>query len=235
MASHLLLWSGGFDSTAILLDMVSRPEEYTNVRVVSCGLKNAFNYEEDKKARDNIKTILDIANKPHINLKECELDINTAAGIQSSIWATLSAMNISDSDEGIVLTYGFIRGDDFWHYRHDFESAVKYLTRIHCNVTPKFSYPLEWKYKKEFVKWYLHYPSVFNALSWGGDTATTKSKEKEELEFLYYEMLASSRTGVKSDENKEREDRSKVTIETLQAAADKAVEAVGCATNYACY
>lgn len=204
---HVLLWSGGFDSTAILLNMISRPEEYPSVRVISCGLKNANNFLDDKKSREVISKALDLKNRPNITWEDMDvLDFNGVGGMQATIWAWLSAMNVTYLDTETVFVYGFIRGDDFWHYRNSFESAVRNLVAIkEDGVSVSFSYPLEWKYKKEFVNWYLHYPEVFYGLSWGGDTATIKAKEKEELEFLYNEILTAFKSTPKQDEQKNQE------------------------------
>lgn len=190
--SHVLLWSGGFDSTAILLDMVARPQEFPNVHVIGCGLKNANNYEEDKAARTKICSILDIVTRSNIRYSEQELDVTASCcGVQAPMWAWLSAINVSAYDAETTMTYGYIRGDDYWHYRPDFETAVKGLAAIHSPSKLSFYYPLEWLTKKEIVKSYVN-SGVFHAISWGGDTATTKAKEKEELEFLYKEISAAS-------------------------------------------
>lgn len=196
--SHILLWSGGIDSTAILINMVSRPEEYPDVRVIGCGLKNANNYEEDLRARKKIAEILSIPNR-NISYAEQELDITTArCSTQLPMWAWLSSINVG-GEADTTMVYGFIRGDDFWHSKHEFETAVKNLTATHSSSNITFSYPFEWLTKKEFVSWYLNYSEVFRSLSWGGDTVTIKAKDREELEFLYEEILKSAKMGVKPD------------------------------------
>lgn len=208
--SHIFLWSGGFDSTAILLNMISNPDIYSDVRVIGCGLKNANNYEEDKTARKNISKILEIPNS-RITYAEQELDIsanNGKCGMQAPIWAWLSAFNVENVvDKETVMVYGFIRGDDYWHYRQHFESSVTSMAKIHTdNPIISFQYPLEWLIKKEIVSWYIQNPDVFRAISWGGDTATVKAKEREELEFLYEEILKAAKTGtIKNEEIKSKE------------------------------
>jgi hypothetical protein len=184
---HLLLWSGGFDSSALLLRYVSYPDVYKNARVVGCGLKNAPNYEDDKVARESISKILDLKNRPNVTYIEEEIETTSqSSGTQANVWAWLSSMHIDHSAEDVELNYGYIRHDDFWHFRKEFEGAVKNLVGIdnkHIKIT--FDYPLEWLLKKDFVEWYLHYPEVFESISWAGDTQTVKARDREDLEFLY--------------------------------------------------
>lgn len=187
----ILLWSGGLDSTAILLELFSNPEKYPKVLVVGVGLKNANNYKEDKEARQKIATILGLEKPGRINYIEREIDISVVSGTQSMVWALVSSMAVSQSDKPIFL-YGYIRHDDFWHNRHNFEEAVKHLCQINGCRAVSFDYPLEWKTKKEIISLYINYPEVFRNISWGGDTATVKAKEKEELECLF-DMLQNAK------------------------------------------
>ena len=177
------------DSTAILLELISDPVKYPSVRVVSCGLKNTFNYEEDKLARENIAKILNLTELKNVEYVTEEVQCGGPGGSQATVWAWLSAMYVDILDENNVeLVYGYIRHDDFWHKRTQFESAVESLVKIHSAVKPTFCYPLEWKTKREVVSTYLHYPEVFRALSWGGDTRITKAKEREDLEFIFDQL-----------------------------------------------
>ena len=194
-ASHILLWSGGFDSTAILLDMVAKPAQYPTVRVVSCELKNAANHAEDAKAKKAIIEILKLDKNLRFELIEStDFNIVAQGGGQAPIWALLTAMNVSSRDASTVeLCYGYIRGDDFWHFRPEFESAARSIAKIAApEINVKFTYPLEWLTKKEFTSWYMNYPDVFDHLSWGGDTVAAKLKEKDELEFLFRELRAAT-------------------------------------------
>ncbi len=202
--NHILLWSGGFDSTAILLSILSNPEQFQNVRIIGCGLKNTFNYEQDKTARQKIAEIL---KKSHSNFSyvEQELDLNCLCSTQMPVWACLSAINVSPLDTDTTMLYGYIRGDDFWHYRHEFETAVKAVVASYSSTKLTFGYPLEWKYKKELVSWYIHYPEVFNSISWGGDTEIVKAKEREELQFLFDALLKAKKEGAKPIEPKKEE------------------------------
>ena len=179
----ILLWSGGMDSTALLLRNLRTP----NLHVVGCGLVAANNYEEDKKARETIANILEL-NK-HENITYHVIDNLPAvgiSGIQSNTWAAVAPMFVDPrTDSEVTFMFGFIRYDDFWHYREYFEATVRNMVRIHSserNIKLNFSYPLEWNDKKEILMNYINFSNVFHAISWGGDTKTAKAKEKEDLE-----------------------------------------------------
>lgn len=195
--TDILLWSGGFDSTACLLSMMSNPEKFPRVRVVGCGLKGANNYVEDKEARTKIADILKLDTTSsklgsHITYwGKSELDFDIRGGIQATVWAALAALSVCRDDSDVRIVCGYIKGDDFWHYKTHFEQAVRSLVAITADSTRvSFHYPWEWNEKKEIVNYYLHHPEVFSNISWGGDTKVVKAKEREELEFLLHELLA---------------------------------------------
>ena len=217
--SHILLWSGGFDSTAILLKMVGDPTAYPKVRLISCGLKNANNYKEDKEAREKIIEILKLKDNNQFEIINNELEVISCLTLQSPVWAWLSVTNISRLDSGIKLCYGFIRGDDFWHYRLPFEEAIKNMVAISADgMKLEFQYPLEWLHKKEFLKWYINFPEVFKCISWGGDTASVKLKEREDLEFTFNEMVDIKHSVLDEEKMKKKESyENKVKNDTGEA------------------
>jgi hypothetical protein len=149
--------------------MVDDPKNFPHVRVVSCGLKNAANYEEDKAARAAIRTSLVESgdSMSHIEFaRELELDIDVYGGTQSAVWAWLAAMNVGNQDDDTTIVCGYIRGDDFWHTKSEWEWTVDYMVKLANPKGVHFMFPLEWTTKKENVAKYLKHPSVFYKLSW---------------------------------------------------------------------
>jgi len=208
---HILLWSGGFDSTAILLSLLGNKELFPSVALVSCGLTNANNYAEDKKARETIIDLLELKTNPRFFLIEKDMEASWRGGTQATAWAWVAAMNVA-YDKEATLYFGYIKGDEFWHYKHEFETSVRSLASIHSSAKVNFSYPLEWLVKKEILSWYIHHPKVFDSISWGGDTATIKAKEKEELEFIYKEMVKAKGLGEpEHDKEKSKENITNIT------------------------
>lgn len=183
----VMLWSGGFDSTALLLHSLS--STYEKILVVTAKLGNAANVEEDARARHDILEYLRINDnriEKRYTFMNSTLDLALNGGIQSMVWAMLASM-ATERYENFDLQMGFIRGDDYWHYKTEFETAVRNLCSIN-DKTPHFVYPLEWMYKKEFVWMYAQHPRVFDMISWAGDTQEIKLKEKEDLQLIMQQI-----------------------------------------------
>jgi hypothetical protein len=192
---HILLWSGGFDSTTTLIKLACNPDQYKKVLVVGCELTTTFNCLEDKKAREVIsKKFIDDPRYSHlhfIELDDLKLNFRNGSMIgQSSVWALISSGLITEEDSDVVFVYGYIRGDDFWHGRYEFESAVRCLIYLQKkNIKIKFSYPFEWQTKRDILTIYLNFSKIFDEISWAGDTESVKLKERDELFYWFCQLL----------------------------------------------
>lgn len=194
MKELIIVWSGGFDSTAVLLESAQDASKFDKVKVISCELKNANPEctQLDREARDRIRTNLkDIEPFNHYiwtDASKIEL-IGTGEGSgQASVWAHLAAMSVSINTE-TEIRFGYIRGDDFWHGGGYFVNAISNLCWIEGKNAPTVSYPFEWKTKKDILLTYVKYPSVFPHISWGGDAHETKLKEKDDLQKTFDLMM----------------------------------------------
>jgi hypothetical protein len=49
-----------------------------------------------------------------------------------------------------TVLFGYIRGDDHWHGRHQFDSAFAALAAVACSDT-SLEYPLEWERKSDVL------------------------------------------------------------------------------------
>ena len=203
---YILLWSGGFDSTAILLDMRFRLQPDDILTVVSCELKNANNCKEDKEARDRIKTIIcseekykKIADVACFYESKIDLELpHDCCGMQAPHWATLSAISAPlGSDRKVCWTFGYIKGDDFWHFSSDFETSIKDIYKMAGGISEnQVWYPLEWETKESILPHYVRAKEIFDLLSWGGDSHSTKLKEKCELEESLKQLIQAYTMGV---------------------------------------
>lgn len=190
----ILFWSGGLDSTALLLHMIAHPGEFPKVDVVSCEVDCTNNVKEDKQARENIVKQLDnyCADwKNRFRLYENKQELRFVGHcLQAAFWAFIAGTCGNHGDDQLEFYMGYINGDDFWHFRTDFEEAVRAIARVCIEKNQvSFVYPLEWKTKRELLSNYVRYPNVFHDLSWGGDTAEVKLKEKEELKAVFTLMM----------------------------------------------
>jgi len=203
MKNIILCWSGGFDSTGVLLANLEwlGQKDYAEDKlfVVSCYLENASNREEDRAARVKIKDYvynqsgLDQSILSRISFYESVLDWHSPEGSsawQSSVWAFLAGNSVILMENShCSVSFGYIKGDDFWHCRHEFEKIVRSIVDLNGSIKDRhsdygvyFHYPYEWSTKKDILVEYIKFPSVFGMISWGGDTESVKLKEKEDLE-----------------------------------------------------
>ena len=199
MSYHILCWSGGFDSTAVLIGatrwLAEAPYINDQYYVVSCDLDATANRVEDKKARDDIKKFILESNvispqvKDRISFYETKLEWNSppnACSAQAPIWGFLIGNSVPVTEDPVFISFGYIKGDDFWHNRENFEKIVRSIVDWNFkwkDIKPNLSfyYPVEWKTKRDLLIDYVNHREVFDLISWAGDTATVKLKEKDEL------------------------------------------------------
>lgn len=184
---YILLWSGGFDSTAVLLHALQNTD-IQNLVVCGCNLTNAPCQSEDFNARKAIAETLKLTSLPRVTYHEAtatfDLPVNDAETGQSQVWAYLASTLISEK-VGNVLCMGYIKHDDFWHFKPSFEDAIVNLIRCSCsnsNVDLSFYYPFEWTEKRELAHFYFDHADVFKQLSWAGDNGECKLIKKSEIQ-----------------------------------------------------
>jgi hypothetical protein len=199
MKINNIMFSGGFDSTALLLsklsDNINIQNSYDKVRynVISVYHENIPNKEEDKNARDSIKCILNKQFPEEMNrfsFREIKMSDGGIAG-QASMWPAfaLTDSNQANGDD-INLWFGYVKGDDFWHSKGYYENLYAAYEKIIGDYTGNKSkiitnFPFEWFYKNELVYLYSTVPSVFDAISWAGDDGEAKLKEKQEIKNIF--------------------------------------------------
>lgn len=181
---QILFWSGGFDSTAVLLHLLKTRDVSTTLVICGCNLTNAPCQSEDLEARKAIADILQLTKLVNVQYTEASVTIDAPIGLggQAQVWAYLASSAVLESVDNI-LTMGYIKHDDFWHFRPWFENAVTNL--IQCssdNVSITYHYPFEWFEKRALVHHYFDHPDVFGKISWAGDNGECKLKEKAEIQ-----------------------------------------------------
>jgi hypothetical protein len=210
MSVNNIMFSGGFDSTALLLSKYGECKNFPqNYNVISVYHELITNKDEDKKARDRIKEILkDHPHNKYFNFVEINVSGGLGASGQASIWPQYAL-------EGAVSTYersecniffGYIKGDDFFHFKGEYMDLYKSYEKVirgYENITDfKINpiFPFEWFTKRELVYMYSTIPEVFYAISWAGDTVTCKAKEKEEIENIFEQI----KLGLRANERGEK-------------------------------
>ena len=165
----LLVWSGGMDSTAILLDYASQKKPLTTLYI---ELKNnELKTKQEKLARQKIRQILKDDWDYCFEDREVQIGglktVNSFSSVAFSmqpmswLWGTFMGLRSGDAFEKVL--YGYIISDVFWHIKEKFvtcyDCMAQGLVVVPGYITvPKVHFPLEWYTKEEVVK--RHYLST---------------------------------------------------------------------------
>ena len=155
----LLSWSGGIDSTANVLDMFKTGTEFETVYV-----KLPNNESMQKRELRARKKILKALTKQYgdYHVKDTMVEyvgtLTPSGGfVQPYVWATSISYNI-DLNLYSDLVLGYIRSDDFWHIKHDFEMMIAVSNRMLVfngdEFRTKITYPYEWYEKADVIRRY---------------------------------------------------------------------------------
>ena len=167
-----ICWSGGCDSTALLYCVASK---YKNHDVVAITLSDEYNSSEkaDNIAREKLKKRFDKLAEQDVlspiifrTIEFNESAVNAGGLVQPAQWALL-ANTFLDTNSSIL--FGYIREDDFWHYKQQFCGILDNLFSMRCvdtgNYRCKYYFPLEWINKEEIIK-YLKEKNLFQYCSY---------------------------------------------------------------------
>ena len=172
----LLLWSGGVDSTAILLNMLDEGinPDLLAINEINCIEKTKN--ESEKKARKNIKYFIENRYNVELNLKEINNTIEFKGDYnnftQIIIWLFASLFNLKNTYKTVnlgILENEF-RSNGKILYDNIFDNAFKLISSSdQIDIIPKLTFPLEWYTKidvienfynvNEFTRKLFHYTS----------------------------------------------------------------------------
>lgn len=154
----LIVWSGGLDSTALVLDALHNKESFYTMYI---NLGN--NKEKSKMEREARQKIIElfIGGAYGVRLEDIIVEqpsVLTSYAIfkQTLIWlagivAALDSKKISE------VRMGYVEYDSFWHIKTEFVNAYESLYKLchpELEIIPLLKFPLEWKTKEEIVKKY---------------------------------------------------------------------------------
>jgi len=155
----LIVWSGGFDSTAIVLEYIRQQKEFQTVYIQIDNNKDKMMFEESR--RNTIRSLLPLEFRDKLIPSLTYLDVDRHIIHQSFHWLNMLFYGISTCDCFDNIAFGYVRGDDFWHKRHDFEKTFEHIWNLcckdNCMKQPNLIYPLEWLNKEDILtKCYLN-------------------------------------------------------------------------------
>jgi 7-cyano-7-deazaguanine synthase in queuosine biosynthesis len=150
----ILYWSGGIDSTYILYDYLRKGITFETVYIKFNN--NKLKGDIELSRRENIKKIL--VNYYHKDWNDKIIDYDNSSYTfhfvlpQALIWLE-SIFKVVDSYENNTCVFGYMRRDDFWHYKPDLLNLFKMLHALsHKKDTNiELKYPLEWKDKDDII------------------------------------------------------------------------------------
>jgi hypothetical protein len=158
-----VLFSGGFDSTAVIIKYLV---EGYSVYPVSVSLSNNENQSKaERYARKAIWEFLHeefpstlMTTEEHIWPLITHFIGNGYS--QPPIWLYIAGFNSPTLD----VAFGWVRGDDVWHHKQDVLDLTKAFNGFKNNKTV-VHFPFEWANKIDLLSYYKSRPRVFHVLS----------------------------------------------------------------------
>ncbi len=152
---NFVVWSGGCDSTLLLVEMAADATLANPLYAVSFTTDHIGEGKSAKEleARKKIKSKLSGKPIEYIEIKTQVEGIPYVGGRQGlsqpPLWlGSLLPFMFDDSR----LCFGYIVTDHFWHYRSHFESMFDSLAKIAGRERLSFYFPYEWNTKVEILK-----------------------------------------------------------------------------------
>lgn len=156
----LIAWSGGVDSTANVISKFSHKVPFETVYIKLPN--NEKQQKNELKARKRIlKKLTEQFGNYHVKDTEIEfvgvLPANDKFS-QPYVWATSLSYNIELSNYSWLI-FGYIKTDDFWHVKHEFESVIhsSHKLLLSNGKVPPIEYPFEWLDKAYIITNYYKY------------------------------------------------------------------------------
>jgi len=143
-----VLWSGGYDSTALLHALACQypDKQIYAVSVITYTGSRKTDNECRKKLKEKFKMFKNIEYKS-IVIKPF---MGSGAGLgQACLWLTALGNLVFGSDRAIC--FGYIREDDIWHYMKNFRAVFNNLKVVAMAENVSLCFPLEWRTKAEVI------------------------------------------------------------------------------------
>ena len=158
---RLILWSGGCDSTLVLLWALQAKN--AQIRTISFTHPQLGANLEQTAARAKLKKKLE---KKYGTFKSLEFSlgdghVNQYGMVQPVMWITNAAMTLFKDEDLLV---GYIRGDDIWHHRSEVLSIFNTCKKL-SGKEGELLFPLEWLDKNKVIG-YLYEEGLLKDTFW---------------------------------------------------------------------
>ncbi len=159
---RIVIWSGGADSTIILLEeLLAHPSGGVVGDVVALTLEHPQVGRKEQriaqdKARTKFKQWLWEKHRRKVAHHTVTVRLSKDCGAPGNVGqyglflAHLFPYMVAEPPKSSVVLFGYVRGDDFWHERHRFDQAFSALAAV-ARSEASLEYPLEWARKDEVM------------------------------------------------------------------------------------
>lgn len=151
---NLVIWSGGADSTLLLENLARKEEEvyaisfepsFITVNKLAMEHKQREKLKKEFKDRGyNIQYITIKVETDAIRIRHSECGGLT----QPVAWALMILPYLCDGD---ILNFGYIKGDDFWHFESHFRTMLDSAFKV-LGIQAFVEYPLKFTSKATILK-----------------------------------------------------------------------------------
>ena len=162
---NVVVFSGGFDSTLILVDLLEKGIK-PRLLTFQCG-QFGYNRHFTSEIAAQEKILEYLAKKydyePNRDYMKLEGDIIGWSGAEPSLFQQpfmLSMVSIGGRNNA-CYHFGYHRGDDFWPSSHNILAASEHLLAVAGQKNIMFSFPLQLLTKADIIRMlnYYHFPA----------------------------------------------------------------------------
>lgn len=151
-AIHVVVWSGGMDSTLVLDRVCSaNPDRCIWAHTINWDMLNGLKVKKEKEARKNY---LSCAKKKNYNIAHRMITVTANMGAEALGPAQALAWFshvIAYLPENSILYLGYHSGDEFWEYALLFEKFIDTAAKISGRKI-KLCYPLQYMGKCDILE-----------------------------------------------------------------------------------
>lgn len=162
MPRHVVVWSGGCDSTLILASLVDKYKDDPDNPIVAISLNTEIISEAKRKSEENARIrikkkffdkgfkLVNLVVKIQL-LEDLDFEYKSdVAGLsQPFLWIANVLPYLGKDD---IVYFGYIEGDHLWHYKSHFNWILTYAKQMLHLENISFETPLEWTTKAEVIK-----------------------------------------------------------------------------------
>ena len=162
-----VLWSGGCDSTALVLYLWEK--FHKTINLVSIHYDRFGSYPVDIIAQKRLLKVFKerkmSVNHITFEIKEnCDYDdyCNNGGIVQPQLFLSMMANLIRGNNR--LISFGYIKNDDIWHFMDKFNNLFETINSM-SNANASLYLPFEW-IEKKYILWYLHEHKVLKYCSY---------------------------------------------------------------------